>query len=1200
MINHSLNFISLISFIIFSYINKGLAEDCLTHSLSDLNYPKALTLYNGYQLLVTSKGIYSFEPDLSNIVFHYNFTEEQKFSTDITNFKNSINQVELAQFNGENGGKKYVICLANNIIYFINETGEIIFYKELENKVEVDYSITLVAYKYNSGYYLVISYNNIDTDFNTKVQVFYYKIVNENNIQIVTSRTFQLINNLNLKCISCHAMFTSGNSKSLICFLNAINGNYNYFNAYAFDPDQNFNYVFMAKEVLIETEFSAAKVIKSCINDEQTKALVCYTLENNEVDVKCFYYNSQENTLSKIFINVNYCNTNIYGFNIFFFQQSNEYIFSCVDSSQEKFSMRRLDINFNLINDDDNNFLKRSFSDCDNYDFFSIIYISNYNVYSGIFNSNCRSGNYVRIFMLSDIFCIQQNEKDENIISTSPETTIVKTTIPIPETTIVKTTLPIPETTIIKTTLPIPETTIVKTTLPIPETTIVKTTLPNLETTIVKTTIPIPETTIVKTTLPNLETTIPLIKTTGPEVKITIVYTNEQRIIANSLKVESSMIDSTIIQNMKTTVLDIEKNKYTESIPIEEISTIYPENKKTEIIKKTDFPIESLCENNKIYSEGKCICNTEKGFYSLNYKNSEAKCYKISELPKNVYFNNITNSYEICYKNCDTCLKGGTYNENNCLTCAKNYIKEPGKNSSNCVENCKYLYYYNIFGQYYCTEDEQCPSEASLIIRTKEKCINKCSNDDTHIFQYNAQCLPSCPDNTEPNSNNICQIVNTNTCTTSEYKLNLDETINENNVKLTAKNYAIEFYYTINHITKFTSSNFTMILYKNSSCIDELKLDITKIEYNSCIHQLKKDNNIDEDKELITAIIDIKNGKSPIISFGFFHPDTGEKLNATKSCSDKNVIMYENIINLLNEPLGLKLLQEQKIDIFDLTSDFYNDICFHYESPNGKDATLQDRIKTFYPNVALCNNGCKSKGIDLIKLEVGCECTFHDLLSNEIFRNELIGDNILIKETLKELSEIISNLNLEVLTCYKDVFDFKYFKKNIGGFIIIGFFVIQTFCFIYYYGVSYDKILRYIYSLTEAYILSEKKKDKNNLLNNKISFPPKKKSLTMYVHKIHNQKKNKNNEIKSRNKTKSLSAKIKGTKILTLKKNNSIKNTSELLLNNNKSKSINDNTINLIAKKNKLKRLSKYENLIDENIDIKKFIEPIIEDMDTM
>ena len=162
MINYSLNFIQLISFIIYAFINKVFAEDCLTHSFSDLNYPKALTLYNGYQLLVTSKGIYSFEPDLSNIAFHYNFTEEQKFSTDITKFKNTINQVELAQFNGENGGKKYVICFANNIIYFINENGKIIFYKELEKKVEVDYSITLVAYKYYSGdYYFVIAYNSI-------------------------------------------------------------------------------------------------------------------------------------------------------------------------------------------------------------------------------------------------------------------------------------------------------------------------------------------------------------------------------------------------------------------------------------------------------------------------------------------------------------------------------------------------------------------------------------------------------------------------------------------------------------------------------------------------------------------------------------------------------------------------------------------------------------------------------------------------------------------------------------------------------------------------------------------------------------------------------------------------------------------------------------------------------------------------------
>ena len=620
--------------------------------------------------------------DLSNIVFHYNFTKEQKFSTDINKFKNTINQVELAQFNGENGGKKYVICFANNIIYFINENGKIIFYKELENKVEADYSITLAAYKYYSGeYYFVIAYNSIDVNYhNVKVLTFfYYKIIKENEIKFITKRMNQLGNeDLNLKCISCHSKFSSANIKSLVCFINGISRNSYYFN-------QDFQYVFTAEAPIFEKEFSAAKVIKSCINDEQTKALVCYSLEDNEVNVKCFYYNSQQNKLSEIFINVNYCNTNIYGFNIFFFQQSNEYIFSCVDITNAQFSMRRLDINFNLINDDDNNFLKRSFSDCYNYDFFSIIYISNYNAYSGIFNSNCISGIYIRIFMLSDKICKPQNENDENTISTSPETIIFETT--------------------------------------------------KLETPILETTLPIPE------------TAIPPIITTVHEVVITNTPTNEQEIITNSLKVESSVIDTTTIQNIKTTVLDIDKIENTEANLLEQATTTYLLNEKTEILKNTEFPIESLCEKNKIYSEGKCICNTEKGYYSINYKSSE-KCYKKSELPKNIFFNNITKSYELCYKSCETCSKGGIYSENNCITCANNYILEPGTNSSNCVEDCKYLHYYNIFGQFCCTEDEQCPKDASLIIRSKEKCINKCSNDNTHIFQYNGECLSSCPDGT--------------------------------------------------------------------------------------------------------------------------------------------------------------------------------------------------------------------------------------------------------------------------------------------------------------------------------------------------------------------------------------------------------------------------------------------------------------------
>ena len=143
-----------------------------------------------------------------------------------------------------------------------------------------------------------------------------------------------------------------------------------------------------------------------------------------------------------------------------------------------------------------------------------------------------------------------------------------------------------------------------------------------------------------------------------------------------------------------------------------------------------------------------------------------------------------------------------------------------------------------------------------------------------------------------------------------------------------------------------------MVLYKNSSCIDELKLNITKIEYDSCIHQLKLDYNIDEKEDIIIAVIDLLNEDNPITSFGFFHPKTGEKLVATKFCSNKSVIMYENFFDIINDEFALQLLKEQKIDIFNLNSGFYSDIYFHFNSPNEKDCTLRDRIKTFYPNIS--------------------------------------------------------------------------------------------------------------------------------------------------------------------------------------------------------------------------------------------------------
>ena len=986
----------VLNLILLFLFYKVKSQDCITHSYLEFNYLKAITLDNEYKVVVTSKGIYSFYPKLSSIAYSYNFTGTQILS----DFESLayINNADFSQFSGEDGGHKYVICIIKQTIYVMNEKGSLLFYKDISSNLNSFDCFTLVAFKYlNNEYYFTIGYS-LPLFFSLKLLYFKITFNSENSGDItyisqieekpLYNGNYYSINSNNLSC----QRMSDSNNKVLVCFAGYSQFD-SYIAAFKYNPDEQLTLISMSNSI-VDSDRKKMEYIKSSINSERTKALICYTTFDSKG--KCLSYDINDNKLYDISISSNFCSFNAYGLNSYFFPKSNEFIFSCVDDFSH-FSMKRIDSNFNII--EDNNFNGITFSGYSFYNTFSIIYISQYNVYSAIINSmNNFLQQNMRIFMLSNSICeMPSGEKEDDEIPS--------------------------------------------------------------------------------TTIPKIATTIPDIPTTIFKIPTTIITT--KHIIETTISIISQ--ESTLIPEIKTSIPQI-------------ISSL----SNTEIFCK---------DNDKIYYEGKCICDKNKGYYSINSKSSDNKCYKKHELPKNVFFNEITQSYELCYKTCATCLEGGSFSQNNCLTCAANYINEPDKISKNCVDKCKYFYYYNSQNEYTCTEDEQCPKEASLIIREKNKCVNNCINDNIYKYQYNGECLSSCPINTKPKLLSICHVSDTAVCSLSDFDLNLGETIDQENVKITAKNYAKEFYYTVNHISKFVSQNFTMILYKNNSCIDELKLNITKIEYDSCIEQLKIDNNIDKNKELIIAIIDIVNGDNPLTSFGFFNPDTGEKLDATKSCSDKNVIMYENILSILNEPLAIRLLTEQNIDIFDINSKFYHDICYHFNSPNGKDATLRDRIKTFYPNITLCDNNCNKVGINFTTMKAECQCAFQDLLNKNIFQNDLLGNNVLIKESLEEIINLVNNLNIEVMACYKDVFTFKYFIKNTGGFIILGILILETVCFVVYYIKSKRELVKYFYSLVEIFSL---KKYKNKISikkeKNKINNPPKKKDNI--INKNKNKEKN--------------------------------------------------------------------------------------------
>ena len=370
-------------------------------------------------------------------------------------------------------------------------------------------------------------------------------------------------------------------------------------------------------------------------------------------------------------------------------------------------------------------------------------------------------------------------------------------------------------------------------------------------------------------------------------------------------------------------------------------------------------------------------CNTIKEYYPLNIGESSSSqkfinCYNSTTKPENFYLDKENKEYKLCYSDCKTCNYSGDGNENNCTSCKNGQRLKPDIiNSTNCVTQCDYFYYYQN-DKYKCTENEICPENYELLIKEKRKCIDKCENDNTYIIQYDGECYKETPEGTIYDSTNkISKDIDINKCKLTEKALRLitNENITENEIKQKAKLYAKEFDYTNNHITLYKNDLYNITLYKNGECLSELNLNIDEIDFGECYTKIKETFNITTN--LIIVIISKKiNGISLTIDKFIFDPKTGEKINYLEICQNKTVVtvkrnLKEQMKNTENIN-SLEKLTEQGINIFDQNSDFYTDICFHFKSPiDGKDIPLKDRLKLFFPNITLCNEGCFIKGVNL-------------------------------------------------------------------------------------------------------------------------------------------------------------------------------------------------------------------------------------------
>ena len=324
-------------------------------------------------------------------------------------------------------------------------------------------------------------------------------------------------------------------------------------------------------------------------------------------------------------------------------------------------------------------------------------------------------------------------------------------------------------------------------------------------------------------------------------------------------------------------------------------------------------------------------------------------------------------------------------------------------------------------------------------------------------------------------------------------------------------------------------------------------------------------------------------GENKIINFTVYDPITKNEIKYKELCENNPLIVKENINDKVENIDSFLFLANQGIELSNPSSSFYTDLCFHYKSPfDGKDIPLKDRLKLFYPNVALCDQGCSIKGIDLTTNKSICECKL-----NEWINNEIIEGNKFLANSMAEIKTLIQKTNIEVLRCYKDLFHIKYYLSNHGSFIIMALLIIQIILTVIYYTKYIHAMRSYLYNITQKYLsyLASKGIDVSDDFDNNMLKPsPPNKNLQNNLKQNNNKNNNninKNNNNKNNNINNNNINNNKNNNINN--KNNNNKNNNNIMRINNKTKTV--NPIRNVSRNQKMNtRVYKNKALSKENL----------------
>jgi hypothetical protein len=159
------------------------------------------------------------------------------------------------------------------------------------------------------------------------------------------------------------------------------------------------------------------------------------------------------------------------------------------------------------------------------------------------------------------------------------------------------------------------------------------------------------------------------------------------------------------------------------------------------------------------------------------------------------------------------------------------------------------------------------------------------------------------------------------------------------------------------------------------------------------------------------------------------------------------------------------------LEKYNLSSDYYNDICSITTSKSGTDISIKDRRNEYIDNnMTLCEENCQLIDYDYETEKAKCSC---DVKINIPF----ISDDISINKDalLKSFTDIKNIANINLMKCYDTVLNIQNLKNNYGSHIISFIILLFFICLILFYAKYYFRIKTQINKIVNDISNSRKK-----------------------------------------------------------------------------------------------------------------------------